>query len=180
MVLSENWEKLISNGKLCLGLSNIGTEDAKLIAANTTITTLHLASNHIGIDGIRALAANKSITTLYIAGNYIGDEGARVLSANTMISTLDISGNQIGNEGAKALAVNNTITTLYFSLNWIGDTGIIALHEWQSRRESDGKPVAITGVDLSAKSISQAKRNIATKLLENQGLEQAVSGRTPK
>ena len=67
---------------------------------------------YFGDEGAKILAANTTLTTLFASLNKIGDEGAKAFSVNTTIRFLDLSDNNIGNAGMKALTTNTNFTQL--------------------------------------------------------------------
>lgn len=112
---------------------------AKVLAGNTTLTSLDLEWNNIRDEGAvaiaRTLEKNNSLTSLNIGGNIIGDEGAiaiaRILEKNNSLTSLNIGGNEIGTRGAVEIAQilenNNSLTSLNIGGNIIGDEGAIAI-----------------------------------------------------
>lgn len=104
-------------GHVDLVYQDINDEEAKLIAASTTLTSLNLFDNQIGVEGTRALAGNTTLTSLNLEFNEIGNEGAKAIASNTILISLNLFGNQIGDEGAKAFIGNTTLTSLIFYNN---------------------------------------------------------------
>ena len=110
-------------------MNKIGSEGAKALASNTSLTCLNLVANNIKNEGAKALANNTSLTSLYLGENEVGDEGAKALASNISLTLLSLYRNKIGDEGAKALANNASLTNLGLSENAIGNKGICAFKE---------------------------------------------------
>ncbi|XP_068732888.1 NLR family CARD domain-containing protein 3-like [Montipora capricornis] len=112
---------------------------AHTMAANSTVTKLHLYRNGIGDSGAVALAKaveiNSTLKRLELCGNVTGDSGAAALAKavemNSTLTTLDLHSDEIGDSGAavlaKAVEINSTLTSLDLSSNVMGDSGIAAL-----------------------------------------------------
>lgn len=124
-------EQSISNNTLNLSYKNLSPEDAVTICIylnrHPEIRSLDVSWNQIGDEGARVLAANTTLTTLNVRANLIGDEGAKALAKNTSLKSLNVLCNRIGDEGAIALATNTSLTSLYVGSNNIGYIGARAL-----------------------------------------------------
>ena len=111
---------------------------ARILAFNTSLTTLHLSRKHIqdkeGQDIARALLNNKTLRKLELEGNCLGMHTARVfalaLRKNRTLRYLDLESNNLTNDTEEnggvddmisALAQNTTLLSLNLANNRLGD-----------------------------------------------------------
>jgi Ran GTPase-activating protein (RanGAP) involved in mRNA processing and transport len=129
---------------LSLQGAGVGTAGAGLladaIAANRTLTSLHLGSNGVGSAGAALVAAalgtNRTLAKLVLAKNGIGARGAQAvasaLGTNRTLTSLDLTDNGAGDLGASAMAValcagGVALRTLTLASNAVGPTGAALL-----------------------------------------------------
>lgn len=111
---------------------------AGLAHGKTNVEFVSLDFNAFGDDGVAALsqmlAANSSVTELHLFGNRVSAIGAEhladALRTNETLQSLILSFNRIGDRGAVALAqaltVNTTLTKIWFPSNAVGFEGMQA------------------------------------------------------
>lgn len=120
---------------------------SKLLARNTTLTTLKLSKCDISDTGANAIA--------YYLRN------------NTTLKHLDISSNKLSSDGAEALAellkVNTCLEELCLCSNRIRDTGTIALSEVLACKNNTLKKLWITNNEVTGKGLS----SLAASLQKN-------------
>ena len=146
---------------------------AKILKANTSITTFILFNNSLSAECIKDLAgviSNSRITTLELARNAIGAEGTKVLAsaiAKSPVTSLIISEDEIGHVGAKALAdaiPASKIRKLKLVSCAIGRDGAIDLADSITKSGVtelflNSNKIGIEGGEALAKAITQSRIN---------------------
>lgn len=113
---------------------------ADMLAANTSLTSLHLSFNELRNTGVvalaRGLAANSTLTELYLSNSDLSEGSALALAEclaqdNTALRVLDLTNNQLGDSGgaalARPLATNTALASLMLTGNSVGNWTALAL-----------------------------------------------------
>lgn len=125
--LRELLNTLIVTDKTSVNLSRLDIDDDQVIKISETlakvphIKEVDLSYNKIGSEGAKVLAANNTLTSLDLSSNVIGDYGAEALLKNETLKKLFIGDNHIHTEALKDLPNNLNLTTLSLQNNYIGD-----------------------------------------------------------
>lgn len=139
-VAHESIAALEQNQKLTtLGLyySNLGVDDASLIARMPNLTSLAMGYSDLGDEGAIALAANKRINFIDLSNANVGSQGAMAIAAMPGLEFVQLGNyedtdfpflaNHIDDQGAKGLALNPHLSSIVLGGNQIGDEGALAL-----------------------------------------------------
>jgi len=151
---------------------------ARIIAKNSTITSLDLSLNNngfisskkSGLDDLGlSLKSNNSLSILNLSYNSLGKLGTKKivkgLKGNSSIKELNLSTNIIGDKGAKyiknLLSQNKTLTKLDISGNAFTDTGISKIAEGLAKNKT------LNTLDLSLNHITDQGVETIIKSLES-------------
>ncbi len=139
-IAHESIAALGQNQKLStLGLyySNLGANEAKLIARMPNLTSLAMGYSNLGDDGAIALAANERINFIDLSNANVSSRGAAAIAAMPGLEFVQLGNyddmdfpdlvNHIDDQGAEALAFNSHLSSIVLAGNQIGNEGAIAL-----------------------------------------------------
>lgn len=136
----ESIAALEQNQKLStLGIyySNLGVNEASLIARMPNLTSLAMGYSNLGDEGAIALAANERINYIDLSNANLSSRGAAAIAAMTGLEFVQLGNydevgfprvlNHIDDHGAEALASNSHLTSIVLRGNQISNEGAIAL-----------------------------------------------------
>lgn len=151
---------------LYIGQNNMGSEGAKLLAANQTVAVLNLDDNHIGAEGAAAFAENNNLVSLSIRANAIGNAGAIALAKTNRLKNLDVSNNEIDAEGVIALANNDSFHYLNLAGNTLNTEAVDAITNTKSIYALD-----VSYTDLGFNEVAKLAKITDLSLLAVNGLD---------